>query len=259
MPAYHFAVLGDPVSHSRSPAIHNVMLELAGLDGEYGALRADEDVLTVAIADLRQGRWHGLNVTMPLKRAAARLADVLSPQAKRSGSVNTLLMERSAVYGDSTDSTTFRQLVGNPEFSGCSSVLVLGAGGSASAALAALDVPQHVYVAARRPSQAVEVTSHLVGEPIAWGTAVAGALVINTTPIGMEGETLPTGILDVAGGLIDLPYGPTPTPSIAAADALGLPRVDGHEFLVRQAMASFAMWTGRSVDYTQVVSSLKKL
>jgi shikimate dehydrogenase len=257
--AYRFAVLGNPVSHSRSPAIHEVMLELSGFEGEYTTITADEDVLATTIADLREGKWHGLNVTMPLKRTAARFADTLSPQARRSGSVNTLLIEKSAVYGDSTDSTTFRELVARPELASCSSVLVLGAGGSASAALAALDTQHHVYVAARRTAQAEELTSHLSGEPIAWGTAVAGALVINTTPIGMRGETLPDGILEVAGGLIDLPYGATATPSVTTADSLDIPWVDGNEFLIRQALASFAMWTGRSVDYDQVVASLKKL
>lgn len=259
MTAVHrFALLGDPVSHSRSPAIHRVMLALTGLEGDYETIRADSTVLADTMAELRDGRWDGLNVTMPLKEEAAARADSLSPQARRSGSVNTLLLDRSGVYGDSTDSTAFRQILARPDFSRFSSLLVLGAGGSAAAALAAVDFDHHVYVSARRPIQAEELTGRLGGEPIAWGASVATALVVNTTPIGMKGETLPEGILEVASGLIDLPYGSTATPAVDRAAALGIPHVDGHEFLIRQAMEAFSLWTGEEVDYERVVGGLRK-
>lgn len=258
MTAYHLAVLGNPVSHSRSPAIHTAMLALAGLEGVYEAIEADVGVLADTVVGLREGRWHGLNVTMPLKAAAAEIADSLSPVAERSGSVNTLLLNRTGVYGDSTDSVAFRELIGRSGFAGCSSFLVLGGGGSASAVLAGLQ-DQHTYVAARRPRQSEDLTSSLGGEPVAWGTAVAGALVVNTTPIGMRGETLPDGILEAAGGLIDLPYGDAPTPAIVTARRRGIHAVDGHEFLIRQAMASFATWTGVDLDYDDVLASLRKV
>lgn len=255
---HRFALLGDPVAHSGSPAIHRAMLALSGLEGDYETIRADETVLADTVGDLRDGSWDGLNVTMPLKNAAARIADSLSPQARHSGSVNTLLVNRSVVYGDSTDSTAFRQIAARPEFSSCSSVLVLGAGGSAAAALAAIDFEHPVYVSARRPAQADELTDRLGGETLSWGTAVAAALVINTTPIGMKGEVLPEGILEVASGLIDLPYGADSTPAVGRAADLGIPRVDGHEFLVRQAMESFAMWTGEDLRYERVIAALRK-
>lgn len=256
---YRFALLGDPVAHSGSPAIHRVLFALSGLEGHYETIRADEALLAGTLVDLENGVWQGLNVTMPLKRAAARLVDSLSPQARRSGSVNTLLVDRSGIYGDSTDSTAFRQLIARPAFSNCSSVLILGAGGSAAAALAAIDSDRHVYVSARRDVQAEELTARLGGEAIPWGAAVATALLINTTPLGMRGETLPAGILDAAGGLIDLPYGTDPTPAVIAGEELGIPHVDGHEFLVRQAMESFSMWTGEELEYGPVVAAVRKL
>lgn len=256
MTAYRFAVLGNPVSHSRSPAIHTAMLRLAGLEGVYEAIEADTRVLADTVTGLRAGRWHGLNVTMPLKAAAAEIADSLSPAAEKSGSVNTLLLNRAGVYGDSTDSVAFRELIGHGGFAACSSFLVLGGGGSAAAVLASLE-SQRTYVATRRSGQSEELTSSLGGEPIAWGAAVAGALVVNTTPIGMKGETLPEGLLEVAGGLIDLPYGATPTPAIETARGLGIHVVDGHEFLLRQAMASFAMWTGVTLEFDDVAAELR--
>lgn len=233
-------------------------MQLAGLEGHYETIQADEEVLAETVAGLREGSWQGLNVTMPLKRAAARIADALSPQAQRSLSVNTLMINRSGVYGESTDSTAFRELTRLPRLSDFSSLLVLGAGGSAAAALAAIETRHPIYVAARRQEQAEDLTARLGGETVAWGGGVAGALVVNTTPIGMKGETLPIGILDVASGLIDLPYAASPTPALTTASDLGIPSADGHEFLLRQAMASFAMWTGQDLDFETVAEAMRK-
>lgn len=257
MPSYRLAVLGDPVEHSRSPEIHTAMLSLAGLEGSYERIQADGDVLIATIAGLRRGEWQGLNITMPLKAAAADCCDRLSPQAERSRSVNTLLVDNDDLWGHTTDSATFRNLIWSDRFSELGTILLLGAGASAAAALAAIDSERNVYVSARRPSSAEMLTFRLGGDVISWRTAVAGALVINTTPLGMRQEDLPDGVIEAAAGLIDLPYGPEVTPAIHTARRLEKPVVDGHEFLVRQAMASFELWTGVSIDYNQVVSALR--
>ena len=254
---YRFAVLGDPVEHSRSPRLHEAMLGIAGLAGEYRRVRADAAALSAAIEGLRAGDWDGLNVTMPLKSAAASLADSLSPSARRSGSVNTLIRDRRRIMGESTDSSTFRFLIGSERFAERAAVLVLGSGGTAAAALAALEDEPNIYVAARRDSSAVDLAARLGGDVVSWGSAVAGALVINTTPLGMSGQQLPDGILDVASGLIDLPYASQATPAIEAATGLAMPTADGHEFLLRQAMGSFALWTGARVDYEAVAAALR--
>jgi shikimate dehydrogenase len=233
------------------------MLDIAGLTGEYRRVQADARALGEAIEDLREGNWNGLNVTMPLKAAAAALADSLSPSAEKSGSVNTLIRDQRRIRGESTDSSTVRFLVDSERFTERAAVLILGAGGSAAAALAALGNEPNVYVAARRTSSAQDLTARLGGHVVSWGSAVAGALVINTTPIGMSGEALPDGILDVAFGLIDLPYGPKQTPAIEAAEALALPKVDGHEFLLRQAIGSFELWTGVDIGYENVLAALR--
>lgn len=254
---YRLAVLGDPVEHSRSPQLHETMLEIAGLEGEYHRIRADEDALSAAVDELRRGRWDGLNVTMPLKEAAARRADWLSPTAEKSRSVNTLIRTGSGIEGDSTDSSTFRDLLRSGRFADSNSVLILGAGGSAAAALASMEDPSNVYVTARRTVSAEALTARLGGEVVSWGAAVAGALVINTTPLGMSGEELPVGLIEVASGIIDLPYGPGTTPAVRAAEHLSLPFCDGHEFLARQAMASFRHWTGIDIDYEAMVAALR--
>ena len=236
-----FALLGDPVAHSRSPAIHAAALRLAGLSGTYEAIKADPTKLSEIIRRLRDGQYHGLNITMPLKDAAAQLVGSSEP-------VNTLRLHEGQIEGISTDRSAVRELLSDVRFAGLRSVLLLGSGGSSRSAILDL-ADRDVYLAARNESVAAEMADSQVNvEVVPWGAAVAGALVINATPVGMQGETLPAGILEVAGGLIDLPYGSTPTPSVLEAVRIGLPTADGFEFLARQAAASFEWWTGVSVD-----------
>lgn len=257
MTSYRFAVLGDPVEQSRSPVLHETMLRLAGLIGTYQRIRADRELLGATVEELRAGEWNGLNITMPLKGPAADLCDHLAPAAARSHSVNTLLLDGDRVTGHSTDTTVFKALLEGERFAGVSSILVLGAGGSAAAALAGIDQIHKVYVAARRTQRAEHLTAVFGGDVVAWGTAVAGSLVINTTPVGMRGESLPEGILGVSGGLIDLPYGEDATPAVQAALGAGIPHVDGHEFLLRQAIESFQLWTGARIAYSELAGALR--
>lgn len=259
MPYYRLAVLGDPISHSRSPEIHAAMLDLAGLEGTYERIKADGGVLSRTVGELRNGGWQGLNITMPLKAAAAEAADRLSRWAERSRSVNTLSSVEDVVWGHSTDSATFSELIRDRRFPDINSILLLGAGGTARAAMASgLDGDRRVYVAARRSSAARDLTETFGGDVVTWGTSVAGALVINTTPVGMHGEILPRGVVEVAAGLIDLPYSSQPTPAARMAAEQGISLVDGYEFLIRQAMASFRVWTGVSVVYDELLARLDK-
>lgn len=259
MTPYRFAVLGSPVEHSRSPELHTAMLKIAGLDGEYLAIEADVRVLAEAVAGLRDGRWHGLNITMPLKRDAARMADSLAERAARSGSVNTLSLRGSIVHGDTTDSAALSEILDTSRFRESRIALVLGAGGAAAAALAAIPPRMTVYLAARRADRAAVLVGRMGGETVSWGTAVAGAIVINTTPLGMGGESLPEGVLEVGSGLVDLPYGPAKTPAVVSAEQMGLPVADGHEFLLRQAIASFTSWTGESIELSALQQALRKV
>lgn len=234
------------------------MLEIAGLDGEYLAIEADTQVLAKAVEGLREGRWHGLNITMPLKGDAARMADSLAPRAAMSGSVNTLSLRGSVVHGDTTDSAAFSELLDTSRFRERTTALVLGAGGAAAAALTAMPPRMSVYLAARRADQAAALVGRIGGDAVSWGTAVAGALVINTTPLGMGGESLPEDVLEVGSGLIDLPYGASKTPAVVSAERMGIPHADGHEFLLRQAIASFASWTGEHIELRALQQALRK-
>jgi shikimate dehydrogenase len=126
-------------------------------------------------------------------------------------------------------------------------VMILGTGGAAAAAAAAAP-GRPVLVAARRESAGHELAQRV--DPgvtvVPWGAVVADAVVVNATPLGMQGESLPAGVVEAAAGLIDLAYGVEETPAVAVARSRGVPAIDGIALLVAQAAASFEIWTGRA-------------
>lgn len=241
---YNFALLGDPVAHSRSPAIHRAALEVAELTGDYVPIQANRARLLEALRQLRSGELSGCNVTMPLKQDAFELCELLSGEAEEARSVNSLRLRDGLIEGHSTDVVAFREVLELDRLGALSRVLVVGSGGSARAAVAAVR-SRDLLVTARNQAKALELGS---GRVIGWGDPVPGALVVNATPLGMEGGSLPAPILEAAGGLIDLPYGETTTPSVLAAERRELPIVDGVEFLARQARSAFEWWTGVAVE-----------
>lgn len=253
------ALLGDPVEHSRSPRIHEAALRLAGLRGSYVAIRADEVVLGRSLDDLRSGELDGINITMPLKKAAAERADELTALAQRAESVNTLRHRDGRIEAHSTDAVAFREILEASPFAGSRSILILGSGGSARAAIAAI-LSRPVYISARDTVKAETLADRLGATGVVpWGSSVADTIVINATPIGMNGEALDDDVVAASHGLIDLPYGDDPTPAIVAAAAADKPHVDGVEFLARQARASFQWWTGASVDYEALVAAARNV
>ncbi|MDP9494410.1 MAG: hypothetical protein M3P87_04135 [Actinomycetota bacterium] len=252
------ALLGDPVDHSRSPAIHRAALASLGLSGSYEARRSGQAGLNAAIDELKDGALDGINVTMPLKAMAAAAADRLTDLAARSGSVNTLRARDRQAEGHSTDAAAMRTVLQGPRFDETAPVLVLGAGGAAAAVLTAIE-GRTVYLGARR-DRAAQVLAKAAGYDVVvvpFEEPVPGAIVVNATPIGMNGELLPPGMVEGASGLVDLAYGHTDPPSTVLARAIGLPVVDGIEFLARQAYESFMWWTGREAPLEVMLEAAK--
>jgi shikimate dehydrogenase len=256
--ALRFAVLGDPIEHSRSPAIHTAALEHLGIEGSYVAIRAGSAELHAAVQELREGTFDGLNITMPLKAEAAALADSLTEDAGLSQSVNTMRARDGVVEGLSSDVIAFSQALGDPRFGPGAPLLVLGAGGAGAAALVVAR-GRDIYVAARDVDQARALVERVGVEAdvVPFGAVVAGALVVNATPIGMGGELLPGGVTGTASGIIDLAYGKSETPTVIWARRAGMPVMDGIEFLVLQAAASFEWWLGRPAPVGVMTAAAK--
>jgi shikimate dehydrogenase len=241
------AVLGDPVSHSLSPLLHNAALAAAGIPGIYEAHRADSAAMEAAVADIRTGALDGANVTMPHKRLAAELVDDRTVPAQRTGAVNTITRVAGRAVGHNTDiagvlhAATWAGLP--PE----APVLVLGAGGAAAAALVAFE-DRSLTISSRNHAAAESLAADLgiVASTVPFGEPVDGAVVINATPLGMRGETLPPNVLDGASGLLDMAYGAEDTPAVEQIRQRGLPVADGPSMLLGQAVESFRLWTGRA-------------
>jgi shikimate dehydrogenase len=250
-------LLGDPVEHSRSPAIHTAALAAIGIEGTYEARRVDRAGMASAVDEIRYGGLDGANVTMPHKEAAFALADRVSEAALRAGAVNTLIHREGKAEGENTDITGLTRVWGEAEFGTTSPVLILGSGGAAAAALVAL-AEHEILISARSPDRAAGLLdrTRVDGDVVEWESAVQGAVVVNTTPLGMEGEPLPPGVMERAEGLVDFPYGSQRTPAVVTAIALGLPYVDGPEVLLAQAAASFEAWTGVSAPLEAMRAAL---
>jgi len=252
------ALLGDPVGHSRSPAIHRAALASLGLSGSYEARRSGQAGLLAAIEELKSGALDGINVTMPLKAMAAEAADRLTDLAARSGSVNTLRARDGQAEGHSTDAAAMKAVLQGTRFDGMAPILVLGAGGAAAAVLTAIE-GRSVYLGARR-DRAAQVLASSAGYEVVvvpFEEPVPGAIVVNATPIGMNGELLPPGMVEGASGLVDLAYGRADPPSTVLARAIGLPVVDGIEFLALQAFESFSWWTGLEAPLEVMLEAAK--
>jgi shikimate dehydrogenase len=245
---FRLAVLGDPIDHSRSPAIQQAALATAGIPGEYSAIRADRARLEAAVDQLRAGTLDGINVTMPLKGDAWELAEGTTEEASRARSINAMRYRDGVIEGHSADVMAFRGVLTSGPFGHADPLLVLGAGGSARAALAAVN-DREVYLSARSGERAAQLAKQFGAVIVPWATPIVGALVVNATPLGMHGESLPRGLVGASAGLIDLPYGAETTPAASEAAASSVPVVDGFEFLARQAARSFHWWTGVAVDF----------
>ena len=252
-----FAVVGDPIGHSRSPAIHEAALRWNGIDGSYQPRRAGPAQMARIIEEVRSYQLHGVNVTMPNKRVAAGLADVLSDGARRAGAVNTLWCSRGRVYGDNTDSEGVRWAWSEGRLPRDTPVMILGAGGAAAAAALALEGTDLTISArnAQRAASLLEDTG-VTGTVVSWGESLRGVAIINATPIGMRGETLPNAILDRAVGLLDMTYGGGQTPAVEAMRARGLPAVGGEYMLVGQAAAAFSRWTGAVAPFDVMLAAV---
>ena len=244
-------VIGDPVRHSRSPAIHNAAFAAAGLDWLFVAFEVPRGHGADAVAAMRALGIVGLSVTMPHKQDAAWACDHLTPDATVLGAVNTIVAAEHGVLGASTVGEGFLRCVrdhdGDPA---AGPALVLGAGGAARAiALALAGAGADVTVAARRRDAAESVAGLATGaDAVLLAECDPGgyALVVNATPLGMKGEApaVDPERLNPGQFVVDTVYHPMETPLLAAARSRGIPCTNGLGMLVHQAALAFELWTG---------------
>jgi shikimate dehydrogenase len=260
-------VIGDPIAHSRSPLMHNAAFRALDLNFAYGAFRVDPGDVAAAVAAVRALGLAGLNVTIPHKQAVIPFVDRLSKVARLTGAVNTIVNRDGMLLGDNTDVPGLLRALdeaGLPPR--LKLAVVLGAGGSARAAVAALaGRARTVLVVARRAAAASALVrelqpgvrarlrtaalADLADARSATAAQLADArVVVNATPVGMHGEPFAAFAFAATPAtclFYDLIYTRARTPFLVAAARARRGGVNGLGMLLHQGAIAFEMWTGR--------------
>jgi shikimate dehydrogenase len=269
-----YAVIGNPVEHSLSPRIHAEFARATGQDIAYGRILAPRDGFRDAVLAFRARGGKGLNVTLPFKHEAWRVAGVRSGFALAAGAVNTLLFEAGQIVGHNTDGIGLvRDLTRNlGAVVRGKRVLLMGAGGASYGVMEPLlrEQPETVVVANRTLQKAVELVSHfdklqscaLHGFSARSYAALAGTrfdILINATSAGLEGAMTPLPESVFAPGALayDMVYA-RHTPFLEFAQQRGACISDGIGMLVEQAAESFFIWRGVRPDTAPVIAMLRK-
>ncbi len=245
------AVLGHPVGHSRSPAIHNAALAALGMGGEwsYEAIDVTPDAFEPRVRAMPAEGFAGANVTVPHKGAALALADELSETAREIGAANTLVFASGEIRAENTDAGGLLNAL--PASPAGKRALVLGAGGAARAVVwALLREGAEVAVWNRTELRSRNLCAELGGTPASNPDQAAYELIVNSTAVGLGGEDpfveLPLDPARFAPGqtVVDMVYGQGSTSLLRAAVAAGSGTVDGLEILIQQGALSLETWTG---------------
>lgn len=265
-----YAVIGNPVAHSKSPWIHAEFSRQAGQDMQYEAILAPVDAFAATVAVFRERGGKGMNVTVPFKLEACTIASRLTERADAAQAVNTLVFSADETLGDNTDGAGLvRDIMINLEFSlKRKRVLLMGAGGAArGAVLPLLEQEPRLLTIANRTKQ----KAHALQQQFScYGNIISGDytdirgekfdLIINATSASLKGELppLPSGIFAIESLAYDMMYGNETTSFLQFAKQQGASRLaDGSGMLVEQAAESFFLWRGVRPETERVIKMLK--
>lgn len=249
-----YGLIGHPVRHSLSPAMHNVLFGRHGINAVYLAFDVPPQELKPTLEGLRFLSM-GFNVTMPHKTAVAELVDSLSKDSEELGSVNTVINRNGKLLGCTTDGIGARRALERAIELGGRRVLVIGAGGGGRAIAYELAKDNEVVVLNRTLEKAKRLErfgvsgERLKGENLEKYLRWA-EIVVNATSVGMNEErsVIPPDLLTVGKVVMDTVYHPLKTLLLRSAEERGCKTVDGLWMLVYQAVESFHLWTGITPD-----------
>ena len=267
------AVIGHPVAHSRSPAIHAQFAAACGDAVDYRAIEAPLDGFLATVRAFADAGARGCNVTVPFKAEAHAACPRLSPRAAAAGAVNTIRFDAEGWFGDNTDGAGLVRdmehnagvpLAGRRE-------LLLGAGGAAAGALGALigAGPAAITVANRSAAKADALVARFAAAAAAQGVGLSAAgpdapgpafdLLVNATAASLQGAlpALPPGTLRPGALALDMMYGAAARPFLDAMAAQGARPRDGLGMLVEQAAEAYALWLGRRPETPLVLAALR--
>lgn len=258
-----FGIIGHPVRHSLSPAMQNAALQACGLDGVFVPFDVEPEHLSVAVAGLRGLGIKGVNVTIPHKTGVVPYLDELDESASAAGAVNTISNEGGRLIGYNTDGdglvrSLAEEFVFTPENR---TVVVIGAGGAARGAVAAIcrTGVRRIIIANRSREKAEALVAAMEGHYPGTSLTISeygkqltsclleADLVVNTTSLGMNNEVitgLDLGVVQPDAIVYDMVYAPPVTPLLREAHRLGLRHANGLGMLAAQGELAFRIWTG---------------
>lgn len=270
--AKKLCVIGDPVTHSKSPLLHNTMCRLLGLDYLYLCQTVKPDGLADFLAGAKALDYAGFNATMPFKELLLPYLDELDPLAKKLGAVNTICIRDGKLYGYNTDCPGYVAALRQRGFDPAGKrAVLLGAGGAAKAvALGLSEAGALVSVLNRTLDRAQAVAALCPGQAVAlpWTADTLtqvlpqADLLVNATSLGMAGQGQFDGFdflraLSGTALVSDLIYHPAPTRLLQEATALGLETMDGYPLLIHQAILALEHFTGQTIAPGQVLPVLE--
>ena len=265
-----YAVMGNPIAHSKSPRIHSLFAEQTGQPVHYTAIHVDIGGFAQAIGNFDANGGKGLNITVPFKQEAWELVTERSDRAQRAGAVNTIKFEGKKLLGDNTDGVGLvNDLIRNNAITlKGQRILLMGAGGAARGVLAPLlaELPATIVIANRTAEKAKDLAEQFsdLGKISGSGyEQLAGQqfdVVINATAASLQGDLPPLhdDLLAPGASCYDMMYGARPTPFMDWATQHGAKKVlDGLGMLVEQAAESFYIWRNVKPDTLPVIKQLR--
>lgn len=265
-----YGIIGHPLGHTMSPALHNSGFNMFSLQSVYMAFPTPPEELAKFMDNFRSLPMYGASVTIPHKETVMEYVDKITPRATTVGAVNTLYWENNTLVGDNTDVLGFMAPLKDRK-KAFTKALVLGAGGAAKAVIAGLQELgiNDITICNRTAQRAKNLAIQFKVDDIAWDArgSVTADLVINTTPMGMSGEHVDetpftAEMFQGHGVAYDLVYNPLETTFLRTAKEAGWETIDGLHMFAAQGAEQFRLWTDRTIPHEHIrklVSNLLRL
>ena len=260
-----YFVIGNPINHSLSPLLHNYWIKKNNINAEYFKKELTLNKLEEFINDIRQEKISGANITIPFKKSIIPYLDILSPEAEKSQSVNTIALKDNKLIGYNTDIFGFEQAIKKLNFSVKEKkVFILGAGGVVPSIILALKNmnASKINVSNRTKEKALDLKKRYekIGV-LNWGEIPEFDLIINATSLGLKNETMNLDLSKVGHNKLfyDVIYNPSETNFLHTGKNLGNLSENGKLMFIYQALASFELWHGIVPDINEQTLALLNL
>ena len=245
-----YLVIGNPISHSLSPRLHNYWLKQNNIDAIYEKIKLEEDGIKEIIQDIKKQRIAGCNVTVPFKKKIIPFLDSLSPESEKTQSVNTIIFEKGNLIGHNTDIVGFDKAIKALNFHmKDKKVLILGAGGVVSSIVYALKEMNVLEITiSNRTKQKAENLKILFKnlKIVDWGNLPEFDVVINATSVGLNNEKIDLNFSNTGKNKLfyDVIYNPAETNFLKEGKELGNKTENGGTMFIYQALEAFKLWHG---------------